>query len=419
MSQSVPTAASGISASDYNPLLPEVRQDPYPYYAAMRREGGVHRLIPGLPFFAVSRYADVTRVVHHPEDFSSTALQLLVEGGGINIGPNAGALRGHRILGAPMMISVDPPDHGRLRQIVNRGFTPRRIAALEPRLREIAEECIDRVRESGRMDLVRDLSIPFPVTVIAEMLGVEAEKRDQFKEWSDTLVVGLSGAGTTVTPEDLRSSADEMAEYLDRIVAERRRAPRDDLISVLCEATGEETLGSGELLSFIVLLLIAGNETTTNLIGNAAHALLRHPEQLAQVVDDPALIPQTIEEALRWDSPIQGLPRKVVREVEIGGTKLPKDAFLMVLFASANRDEDEFEEADRFDIHRKPQGHVAFGHGIHFCLGAALARLEARVAFETLFARCRNLELEIDSVPVVESNLLRGPATLPLRFEPS
>ncbi len=411
-----PQAELEISAADYNPLLPHVRANPYPYYAAMRREGGVKRMLPGLPIFAVSRYDDVQRVIHDPEVFSSTALDALAQGS-IGIGPNSGSLAGHRILSSSMMIAVDPPKHTRLRGLVNRGFTPRRMAALEPRLREIAEDFVDRVAATGHMELVRDLATPFPVTVIAELLGVEPERREQFKHWSDTVVIGLSGLSGEFSREDVVRGADEMAEYFEQIANERRAHPQDDLISVLVDAEQGDALTDGEVLAFILLLLIAGNETTTNLIGNAMMALLNHPDQLEAVSSDFSLIPGMIEEALRYDTPVQGIPRQATRNVELGGAEIEKDAFLMVLFASANRDERQFPYPDRFDIHRDTQGHLAFGHGIHFCLGAALARLEARIAFETLFSKCACLRREGDEIAMIDSMLLRGPKSLPLAFE--
>jgi cytochrome P450 len=418
MAQPAPASPSRpVSVADFNPFDPDFKRDPYPMYAALRRESPVHQSLPGLPFYAVTRYRDVLHVLHHPEVFSSTALQALAQGAA-NVTPNSGALAGHRLLASPMMIAVDPPRHAHLRAIVNRGFTPRRIAALEPRLRELAQELFARVAPAGRMDLVRDFAIPFPVTVISELLGVEASRRDDFKRWSDAIVIGLSGVGEGFTRESIQANADEMADYIERIAAERRAQPRDDLVSVLVSAAGGDALSTGEVLSFVVLLLIAGNETTTNLIGNAMKALLQHPEQLELVASEPALVPGMLEEALRYDAPIQGIPRCTLEEVELGGRTLAKGAFTTVLFGSANRDEEQFPEPDRFDVRRNPQGHLAFGHGIHFCLGAALARLEARVAFETLFSRARAFALAGDGeIPLVDSALLRGPKALPLRFE--
>jgi cytochrome P450 len=407
-----------ISAADYNALDPKVRANPYPYYAVLRRESPLHPMIPGVPIFTVSRYEDVQFVLHHPELFSSTAFRVLFQGG-LSLSPNSGVLAGHPLIDSPMMISVDPPDHMRLRGIVNRGFTPRRIRALEPRLRELAESFIAKVAAKGEMDLVRDLAIPFPVTVIAEVLGIEPERRDQFKHWSDATVIGLSGVSQEFTKDEVRNSADEMADYIARVANERRAKPKDDLISLLVRAEGGEALSTGEVLSFVFLLLVAGNETTTNLIGNAMKALAYHPEQLDQVYAQPELVPQMLEEALRYESPVLSLPRRATETVELPCGKVDKGTFVMVLFGSANRDEKQFPDPDVFDIHRQPQGHLAFGHGIHFCLGAALARLEGRIAFETLLSRCRNLRLACDEVPMIDSLALRGPKVLPLRFEPA
>jgi cytochrome P450 len=407
------------TAADFNLLAPEVRANPYPYYAAMRRESPIHPLAPGAPLYAITRYADVIHILHHPELFSSSALQAALQGGGVGIGPNSGALAGHRLLASPMMIATDPPDHGRLRSLVNRGFTPRRIGALEPRIREIANQCLDTAIKDGELELVRGFSIPLPVKVIAEMLGVESDRVDQFKAWSDAFILGLSGASGQYDPDDVRKAADEMAEYFERIAAERRANPKDDLISVLSQAEEGDALSTGELLSFVALLLIAGNETTTNLIGNGVKALLSHPDQLERVLADPALIPALVEEVLRYDSPIQALPRSNSGAVELPSGKVPENSTLLVFYAAANHDEEKFPDAERFDIDRSTQDHVAFSHGIHFCLGASLSRLEARVAFETLFSRCRKLELAADSIPMLDSSVLRGPKAVALRVDPA
>lgn len=410
------SSISEITPSDYNPLLPEVRANPYPYYKALRDHAPVHPLLPGVPIYAVTRYEDVQHVLHHPETFSSTALQMLAQGN-IGIGPNSGALAGHPLFENAMMIAVDPPDHTRLRKLMNRGFTPRRIAALESRLRELAMGFLETGTRKGQMDLVSELSIPFPVTVIAELLGVEPKERDRFKHWSDTIVLGLSSVTDEFSKEDVRGAADEMCEYFERVASERRAIPRNDLISVLVEAEEGDALSIGEVISFALLLLIAGNETTTNLIGNAMRSLLANPDQFAELEADRALIPGMVEESLRFDSPIQGIPRKLAADVDLAGTPLKKGEFLMVMFASANRDERQFSAPDRFDIHRDTSGHLAFGHGIHFCLGASLARLEARIAFECLLARGTNFLLDGEEIPMIQSMLLRGPKSLPIAFD--
>jgi cytochrome P450 len=229
--------------------------------------------------------------------------------------------------------------------------------------------------------------------------------------------VGYSGTSGEWSPSGVRQALDEMADYVERMLDERRADPRDDLISVLVQAEEGDALSTDEVMAFAVLLLVAGNETTTNLIGNAMKALLAHPDQLAQVASEPALIPAMLEEVLRYDSPVQGLPRKLMQPAELAGTALPAGSDLILMFAAANRDESRFPDPERFDIHRHPEGHLAFGHGIHFCLGASLARLEARVAFEALFERCRDIRLDDDEIPFVDSWVVRGPRRLQLRFE--
>ena len=406
--------AQTVRASDYNPFSPDVRHDPYPYYAALRREAPVAQAM-GLPIYTVTRYDDVLAILHDPETFSSTALSALAQGG-IGGGPNDGALAGHRIFRSSLMIATDPPEHGRLRKLVNRGFTPRRIADLEPRLRALADDLLDPHLSNGQMDLVPAFSIPFPVTVICELLGVEGGMRDQFKAWSDAIVLGSGDMTGHYTRESIRQAADDMCEYIESIVLRRRARPQDDLISILVEAEGGEALTVDEVITFTMLLLIAGNETTTNLIGSAMGQLTRNRDQLDDVATNFSLIPQMLEEAVRHQSPIQGIPRKAMREVEVAGTTVPKDALMMIMFGSANRDEGHFPDPDRFDIHRDTQGHLGFGHGIHFCLGAALARLEAKVAYEALLSKCADIEVAIDEIPIIDSMLLRGPKSVPIGF---
>jgi cytochrome P450 len=253
--------------------------------------------------------------------------------------------------------------------------------------------------------------------VIAEMLGVPAERFEDFKRWSDSIVRAISGVASREDPEEAVETREEFLEYIAEVVAERRQSPRDDLISTLVQAgEGEGTLTEGEAIAFTMLLLVAGNETTTNLIGNAVLALLAHPQELARVRANPGLVPALVEETLRYDSPVQGLFRQTTEDVELAGTSLPKGALLMLLFASANRDERQFPDPERFDVTRNPRGHLAFGFGIHFCLGAALARLEARIALESLLARCDEISRPEEAVEWIDSLLLRGPRSLPLRF---
>jgi cytochrome P450 len=291
------------------------------------------------------------------------------------------------------------------------------VADMEPRIREIARELLDRVAADGRMDLVRDLSIPLPVTVIAEILGVDPARRDDFKRWSDA-IIGVSGAAAN---PNLQRDLEEFRDYFQAAIDERRASPREDLLSALVAAEENHVrLSPDEVLAFTILLLIAGNETTTNLIGNAMLALFAHPDQLTAVRADAALIPNMIEEALRFDSPVQFLFRSATQDVQLGGATIPAGATVVPMYASANRDHRKFPEADRFDVSRNTQGHLAFGLGVHFCLGAPLARLEAKVVFEELFARCGVISRVGDGPPErVNSPFLRGLRSLPVEFEPA
>ena len=443
-------------AIDYNPFYPEAKEDPYPYYAAMRKESPVYR-IPNTDVYAVTRYEDVSTMLKHPEEFSSTGMRLMlmgsiVEGMGMGASSTAGvaqiaaAARRGAPLAAPepppvlpdmsamsfdltefltarSVIMADPPVHGPLRALVNRGFTPRRIAALEGRLRVISEQCLehirDDVRKSGEFDLVDRLTIPIPVRIIAELLGVEPDRYEEFKRWSDLIVAGVSGSAAGTRPPELLKAFNELYVYIISIAELRRKDPQEDLVSVLVQAQeGDAELSNAEVVMFAILLLAAGNETTTNLLGNAVLALLRHPDQLAEVRSDPSLIPRLIEETLRWDSPVQALFRQATTDVELAGEKIPAGSIVLPVFAAANRDDRQFPDGDRFDIHRDTQGHLAFGFGVHFCLGASLARLEAKVALETLLSGLPDFELapgQAEQVEYIDSFLLRGPKTLRLR----
>jgi len=419
---------------EYDPFASETKEDPYPSYVAMRAEAPVYRMDDPPGFFFVTRFEDVSNVLKSPEDFSSQAMQRMMMssmGGGISgmaaqgppdpaaLGALAEVFKGLsfnplEMMQTPSVISSDPPNHGRLRGIVNRGFTPRHISALEGRVREIASEALDTMLEKDEFDLVADFTVPLPVRVIAELLGVESDRYGDFKRWSDIIVSRTSGA-SGLPPAELLQTFSDFNEYFMEVIKRRRAEPKDDLISKLVAAEGgDAALSPLETLMFTVLLLVAGNETTTNLIGNATLALLRNPEQLELVRKKPERIPAMIEEALRYDSPVQMLFRETTRDVELAGTKIPQGSVVLPVFASANRDDAQFPDACRFDINRDTRGHVAFGFGIHFCLGASLARLEAKVGFEELFKRVRGLELLDEQPKHIDSFLLRGPQHLPL-----
>jgi cytochrome P450 len=401
---------------DFNPLSPESRANPYPGYAMLRREAPVHELEP-FGVFALSRQADILHALKHPEIFSSSGMRAMMTGQTGMMG-SADPGRMGAMTEANSLISSDGSIHDRLRSVVNRGFTPRRIAELEPRIRKIAEEAIDTVAVEGEMDLVTDLAIPVPVTVIADLLGVPRERLHDFKRWSDAIITSSTGVAQNDNSEADLQAQDEFLDFFEEAIAERRKNPGDDLISTLIRAEdGEGTLSHGEVLSFTVLLLIAGNETTTNLLGNTLLALTDNPDQLDKVCANPSLIPNLVEEVLRYDSPVQGIFRQTACESELAGVAIPEGKLVMLLIGSGNRDENWLPDAATFDITREQKAHLGLGFGTHFCLGASLARLEAKVALETLFSRCANLRRTTDSVEWIDSLILRGPKSLPLRFD--
>lgn len=377
---------------NFNPFSPEFKADPYATYARLREEAPVLRT--EMNFWAVSRYDDVCFVLKNPQLFSSA-------------GMGQGSIDGR---GTRTIINTDPPDHTYMRNLVNRAFTPRMVAEMEPRIREITRELLDAV-DATSMDIVSNLAVPLPVRIIAEILGVEPERRDDFKRWSNA-VVGAAGGGMA----DVTAERAAFWAYFDDAVAQRRRAPSGDLISALLQADeAEGRLSTEEIVAFAMLLLIAGNETTTNLIGNAMKALGEHPEQMAYVREGPARIPNMVEEALRWDSPVQFLFRTATQNVALGGTTIEAGTIVVPMYASANRDDAKYPDAERFDVTRNTQGHLAFGLGPHFCLGAPLARLEAKVAFEELFDRFGPIEL-LPGAERIDSMFLRGMRTLPVRL---
>jgi cytochrome P450 len=418
-----------VTAICFDPFSEAHRHDPYPAYAELRRHSPVTQLANGA--YAVARYADVSHVLRHPELFSSRAMQNamatnIVEGGAAKLSPADVArladlvrtmpIKYSDALQARSLIAVDPPVHGPMRNFVNRGFTPRRIAELERRVRAIARDTLAALEHKPDFDIVSEFFTPLPVTVIAELLGVESERSEDFKHWSDCAVAGATGGAGAIGPVEVVQGFSELSRYLIGVVEPLRQNPKDDLISTLIRAGDDETaLTPVEVVMFTLLLLVAGNETTTNLLGNTLLALMAHPEELARARRDPSRIPAILEEALRYDSPIQFLFREAREDVELAGVKIPAGATVMPLLGSANRDEAQFPHADRFDPSRNTQGHLAFGLGIHFCLGASLARLEARVALEELLPRFAAFERTEPRVQYVDSYIVRGPKKLPLR----
>jgi cytochrome P450 len=412
----------------FDPLVDLPCADPYPLYRALRDEAPVHRS-PGSGFYCVSRFDDVQQVLRSPEQFSSRAMMTVLKPKGTERGipltPRMlwysarlmwrGRLNPFRLIQTPSLIACDGRRHDALRAIVNRGFTPRRIAEWEARARAVVADSIAEIERGEACDLVERLCVPLPVTIIAEMLGIPPERMRDFKRWSDMIIQTSTGSlrDDAFGPYVLETM-EELIAYVSDIARERRRAPADDLISAIVSASEGEALGPQDAMMFVLLLLVAGNETTTNLIGNAVNALLDHPDQLARLAQQPALIPDAIEEAVRFDSPVQLVFRTATVDAEIASARVPRGATVVAMIGSANRDERRFPDADRFDIARQPSGHLGFGFGKHFCLGASLARLEARVALEALAPRLALLRKRDADPPRLDSFLVRGPARLVL-----
>ncbi len=394
---------------DYSPLAPDVTQDPYPHYAVLRREAPVYRTPEG--FAAVSRYDDVLTILRDPSRFSSSAMADLING--------LKAMSHEDELGdGETLLGSDPPVHTRLRKIVNRAFTRRRIASLEPRIREITAELVDDIPRNTEVDLMKALAVPLPVMVIAEILGIDPSRRDDFKRWSEEEIAATAGPPSPELRAAMARSGAERTACLDEVIEERGRNPRDDLVSVLVQAEhDEEVMTEDEIGNFIVLLLIAGNETTTNLIGNAILALLDHPSLFDAVSGGSSSIPALLEETLRYDSPVQLTLRRTTQDVELSGEKIREGELVAVLLGSANRDERQFAHPDRFELERPEGRHLSFGFGTHFCLGAHLARLEARVALESLLSRFGKMQLVPPGVQRAPSLVTRGPKELTLHLQ--
>jgi cytochrome P450 len=391
----------------FNPFDDATRRDPFPIYARARREHPAYRH-EGLPVVSLFRYDDIHAVLRDPEAWSSRF-------------PPPPGIDPQRIP-EPSMLGQDPPQHNRLRSLVNQAFTPRIIRRLEPRMREIADELMAAAVEAGEVDFVAAFTYPLPVIVIAEIIGVPAADRAQFKVWSDAAVASL-GNGLFAPPDAdrlarLGSLFGEMGTYFSALTEERRRAPREDLLTGLVQAEVEGSkLTHEEMLRMLVLILVAGNETTTNLIGNTVLELLAHPEALQQLRREPVRIPSAIEEVLRFSSPVQMDPRRATRRVELHGVTVEPDSLVVGWLGSANRDEAIFPDPERFDIARADNRHISFGFGMHYCLGANLARLEGQVALRALLAHTRSFERSGSGLlPLHPSIVFRGVTELPLRL---
>ncbi|MFF3286193.1 cytochrome P450 [Streptomyces sp. NPDC003023] len=392
-----------MSIVDLEAYGPDFTANPYPYYERLRGVGPVHqvRSTDGGRFWLIVGHDEAraafsdARLVKSPAAVGMTMLDVDIVG--------------------PHLLAVDPPDHTRLRKLVSREFTPRRVEALRPRVQGITDELLDEMLPAGRADLIDSLAFPLPIVVICELLGIPAADRDVFRKWSNEIVVPTSEEAGV-------DAVRQLAAYLDELIEDKRCAgPTDDLLSALVRTRAEDgdRLSLAELRALAYLLLIAGHETTVNLISNGVRALLTHPDQLAALRADLGLMGGAIEEMLRYDGPVEAATlRFSTAAVPFGDVVVPQGEMVLIGLAAADHDPARFPAPDRFDIRRAAQGHLAFGHGLHFCLGAPLARLEAAVAIRSLLERCPGLALDetAGSYDWLPGLLMRGVRHLPVRW---
>ena len=409
----------GHSASTLSdPLIKpttEFFQDPYPILAKLRGEAPIFWSEKG-EYWLVSNYADAHAILGDlhfekgaPKWRQRNMLAKLLQGGPMST------------YGAKSMLNQNPPDHTRLRSLVNKAFTPSMINKMREHIEEITIELLDAVQSKNEMDLIDDFAYPLPAIVIAEMLGVPAADRDKFKHWSHEITAVLDPAGPSIVDlAKVMHAYQELNAYLIPLVEDRRRQRQPDLISALVDAEEEGNhLTQAELLANVVLLLIAGHETTANLIGNGSYALLRNPDQFNDLKNNLDILPTAIQEFLRYDSPVQMVRRQAAQELEIGGQKIEAEQSVVVLLGAANRDPSEFESPDQLNVRRSKNRHISFGHGIHHCLGSSLAALEGEIAIRHLLQRMPNLRLssKVKKEPQYKHPFsLRGLKDLPVQF---
>jgi cytochrome P450 len=388
-------------------LEPSSRQNPYPTYAALRSRDPVHRS-ERLGMWVLTRYDDVERVVADTTRFSVERFAA----GASTRDPTVADVLHH------WTVYRDPPDHTRLRSLLGRSFLPRRLDALRPQVQRVVDDLVERMAAKGACDFISDFAFPLPATVIALMLGVPLADIPQVKVWSNQIADFIGGARSGQDAEHARSGLLQACAYFQELARARRRAPGDDVLTLLLGASEEgERLSEDEVVANCVLLLFAGHETTTNLLGNGLHHLLANAEQEALLRRRPELVPSAVEEALRYDAPVAGTLRIVREELTLRGCLLRPGDVVAAMLAAANRDPERFDRPDLFDVTRSPNRHLAFGYGAHFCLGAGLARLEAQTAFATLLRRFRRI-VPTESAPRWKAQVFfRELTSLPIVME--
>ena len=405
-------AAQSLSLS--NLLRPEIRANPYPFYAQLQSQDPVH-WDEAMGVWVLTRYADVASAFNDARFSRAQGLM-----GWYKRQPESERAVAEPVYDAcsKMMTYSDPPYHTRLRGLANKAFTPRVVEQMRLHIQQIVDDLLEAVQAKGQMDVIHDLAYPLPIIVIAEMLGLPAEERKRFKEWSDDLfaVIGLVRHSPNLMDRASQSLA-EMTDYVTTLSKERRLRPREDLLTALVTVVDQgERLTQEELVANVGLLLAAAHETTTNLIGNGTLALLRNPDQMQELRDNPALITPAVEEMMRYDNPVQIVYRSATEDVEMDGQRLGKGQLVNLILGAANRDPALYSEPDQFDITRNESRHIGFGLGIHFCLGAPLARLEGQIAFITLLRRFPQLRLATDTLEWQEHPTFRGLKSLPVAF---